>query len=407
MCKGDIKGTIGEEERAYISLVKNGEDVHDPRLTLGALRKSLPAEVWVKSLRRSMQWMLWDLAVVFTGLYLTKTYVYPMEMSLLKLGLLLVHYMITGFFMWGIFVIGHDCGHGSFSNYPVINHIMGLFNHSSILVPFSAWARSHRFHHMYHNHETEDWSFPWCHDPSFDTPTQQKINKMPLVRALGLPTLGYFFYLTLPNNPIGVDGCHYLPGVFRDCRIWRDANKKELALGWLDTACVLAFLYFHTQVLCEGSLAMYFTVYVPAWFNFIFWLYTVTYLQHHSEGTKVFDDTTWKYATAAFETVDRVYGGPIDMLHHHISDCHVIHHLFFTSIPHYNLRKATDALVKYLNDEGMGDIYQQVKTHDFAYRVFKYTYDFGGRAHLVTADSGKYEKCRTGQYTRPSSKKDD
>ena len=121
---------------------------------------------------------------------------------------------------------------------------------------------------------------------------------------------------------------------------------------------------------------------------FCLFLYTVTYLQHHAPRTRIFDDTTWKYSTAAFETVDRTYGATVDFLHHHISDCHVVHHLFFTKIPHYNLRKATDAMVEWLEQNKLVEVYQVESTLDFLPRMFVYMYQFGTRAKLVTSDRG-------------------
>ena len=38
------------------------------------------------------------------------------------------------------------------------------------------------------------------------------------------------------------------------------------------------------------------------------WLVCVTYLQHHSHDTMVYDDSKWSYVLAAFETVDRKFG---------------------------------------------------------------------------------------------------
>ena len=90
---------------------------------------------------------------------------------------------------------------------------------------------------------------------------------------------------------------------------------------------------------------------------------------------------------AAFETVDRQYGEAIDFMHHRISDCHVVHHLFFTKIPHYNLRRATDALESYMNENGLSHLYRSEATPDFWKRVFQSVYAFGTRALLITKNS--------------------
>ena len=52
-----------------------------------------------------------------------------------------------GTMFWAIFVLGHDCGHGSFSAYSWVNDIVGTILHSFILVPFYSWKLSHRAHH--------------------------------------------------------------------------------------------------------------------------------------------------------------------------------------------------------------------------------------------------------------------
>lgn len=60
-------------------------------------------------------------------------------------------------------------------------------------------------------------------------------------------------------------------------------------------------------------------------------------------------DETWSYFLGAFTTVDRNYGSIINHLMHNI-ETHVVHHIFFTAIPHYNLVKATNAVKEMLGD---------------------------------------------------------
>jgi omega-3 fatty acid desaturase (delta-15 desaturase) len=99
---------------------------------------------------------------------------------------------------------------------------------------------------------------------------------------------------------------------------------------------------------------------------FVAWLSLVTYLQHTDEKVSYFRGKSWSYLTGALSTVDRTYGHLIDPfelgygflldnIHHNISDGHVIHHLFFTTIPHYHLIEATKAVLPRLGDKRVWD----------------------------------------------------
>lgn len=58
-----------------------------------------------------------------------------------------------------------------------------------------------------------------------------------------------------------------------------------------------------------------------------FWLVLITFLQHTNPRLPHYHDDEWDWLRGALSTVDRDYGF-LNTIFHHITDTHVVHHLF-------------------------------------------------------------------------------
>lgn len=61
-----------------------------------------------------------------------------------------------GMFLSGLFMIGHDCGHDTFSDNIILNDIAGLLAHAPLLTPYFPFKKAHRRHHRHTNHLQKD-----------------------------------------------------------------------------------------------------------------------------------------------------------------------------------------------------------------------------------------------------------
>jgi len=55
---------------------------------------------------------------------------------------------VTGTVAMGLWVLAHECGHGAFSRNRQLQDAIGYIIHSSMLVPYFSWQRSHAVHHQ-------------------------------------------------------------------------------------------------------------------------------------------------------------------------------------------------------------------------------------------------------------------
>lgn len=296
-----------------------------PPFTLQDLRNAIPAKCWEKNAWKSFGYLALDVAVVVgmaaAAATINAWWLWPL------------YWAAQGTMFWALFVVGHDCGHQSFSNNKALNDLVGNITHASILVPYHGWRISHRTHHANHGHVENDESWYPMKKSTYET-------MEPLAKAgrLTLPWAMFAYPFYLWRRSPGKEGSHYDP----KCDLF---TPQEAPLVKTTNAFMIGMLaLLAAGTVAMGPVMMAKLYLVPYWVNVV-WLDVVTYLHHHGPSDKNekvpwYRGEEWSYLRGGLSTIDRDYG-IFNKIHHDIGT-HVIHHLF-PQIPHYNLCEATEA----------------------------------------------------------------
>jgi len=298
-------------------------DAEERPRTLVELRDAIPSHCFRPSTGRSLLYLGLDLGML-AALYAASSRVG---------GWLWTPPLIflQGTIFWALFVIGHDCGHGSFSRRPAWNAWVGHLLHTPLLVPYHAWRLSHRAHHRHTGDVERDEAWPPL--------TRAQLRAAPArVRFLRLHGFLLVFPLYLLRNGPGRRGSHFDPDgpLFRD-RERAAVRRSVRACAAMSVALLAAAGAFGPEAVVRHWLAPYLV--------FCGWAALVTYLHHTAADVPWFRGAGWSYLRGSLSTVDRRYG-PFERLHHD-AGCHVVHHLF-PRIPHYRLREAAEAIAPLL-----------------------------------------------------------
>eukprot|EP01116_Phalansterium_solitarium_P005835 TRINITY_DN17_c0_g1_i1.p1 TRINITY_DN17_c0_g1~~TRINITY_DN17_c0_g1_i1.p1 ORF type:complete len:358 (+),score=141.27 TRINITY_DN17_c0_g1_i1:113-1186(+) len=285
------------------------------------IKKSIPANLFRPSALWSLRFVVQD-AVLIAALFAATRYVqlnYTYGFAVLPL-----YWFLQGTMFWSVFVLGHDCGHGSFSRYTWLNQVFGNILHTFILVPYEMWKLSHRHHHKNTGNIDKDEIF-------YPIREKEASSRMWLTQNIyfgfGLGWLGYLVTGYYPRpashfNPFGALYADHHGWAFISLVCW---------VSWFGSV-----VYYATAF---GQWAFVICYYFIPVYVFASWLVVVTFL-HHNEPEKVswYGDSKWNYVLGNLESVDRDYGIFHSLIHN--IGTHQVHHLF-PAVPHYNLEEAT------------------------------------------------------------------
>eukprot|EP00878_Enallax_costatus_P026533 GHUV01028478.1.p1 GENE.GHUV01028478.1~~GHUV01028478.1.p1 ORF type:complete len:181 (-),score=55.38 GHUV01028478.1:2551-3093(-) len=107
----------------------------------------MPQEVFQLNMAKAWSAVAITLASVSASLYL---------ISISPWYLLPFAWFIAGTAFTGFFVIGHDCGHRSFSENKLLEDIVGTLAFMPLIYPFEPWRIKHNQHHAQTNKLVED-----------------------------------------------------------------------------------------------------------------------------------------------------------------------------------------------------------------------------------------------------------
>ncbi|CAG8503236.1 16930_t:CDS:1 [Gigaspora margarita] len=301
------------------------------------IKKNIPAKYFSPSIKTSFKYVAWDLmtvAIIFaTYLMLDSIGSIP---SFIKIFVILPSYtFVQGTMFWAIFVLGHDCGHGSFSRYPWLNDVVGTFLHTLILVPYTPWKLSHRHHHKNTgNIDKDEVFFPLRKSEAYEMTKGAESTKLIPYFGFGI---GWVIYLFHGYGTRATSHINPFDPLF----------AKNRAGAITSITCVLLTLFVLYNVSIHFGTLVVVKYYFLPWTIFASWLVITTFLHHHGaeENIKLpwFANDQWNYVVGNLSSVDRDYGILHDVTHS--IGTHQIHHLF-PAIPHYYLKEATASFRK-------------------------------------------------------------
>ncbi|MEB3225510.1 MAG: fatty acid desaturase [Synechococcus sp.] len=235
--------------------------------------------------------------------------------------LLLPVWFLTGTALTGFFVIGHDCGHRSFSRKTWVNNLVGHLAFLPLIYPFHAWRILHNHHHRYTNNMEEDNAWAPFTPEFYDSAS-------PIVKLAYRAIRGRLWWLASIIHQLKL---HFDWSQFEG----KQREQVRFSALFVIVAGAIAFPMMFYTLGAWGVVKFW----LMPWIGYHFWMSTFT-LVHHTVPEIPFNyRDQWNEAIAQLSgTVHCDYPTWVEVLCHDIN-VHVPHHLS-TGIPSYNLRKA-------------------------------------------------------------------
>jgi omega-6 fatty acid desaturase (delta-12 desaturase) len=233
-------------------------------------------------------------------------------------GLLLT--IPAALFLVRLFLIQHDCGHGSFFRSKTVNDWVGRVIGVMTMTPYDYWRRTHAIHHATSGNLDRRWL------GAVEMLTVEEYRALPAIKQLG-----YRLY----RNPLVMFGVgpaymfifqHRLPiGLMKERGAWLSVLGTNLGLA----AAAFALIYF-------GGVTPFLMVHLPILLlaaSIGVWLF---YVQHQFDGAFWARNETWTLHEASLKGSSHYRLPPVLRWFTANIGVHHVHHVG-SRIPYYRL----------------------------------------------------------------------
>jgi omega-6 fatty acid desaturase (delta-12 desaturase) len=302
-------------------------DTPTPPASLAALRAVIPAYCFQPHTALALR----NLCVGLAGFGVTAAFgAWTFTQGLFWLWPL--SWLLSGTAVISLFVLGHDCGHGSFLRSRPLMVILGHFLVLPAGYPFYVWKYSHDAHHAHTNQLLNGpgvyFDNAWI--PQTVTEYAALRRRAPVEAALyrlmrWFPPAGSFLHLLFYSAAIGTFRPSHRRRIFGSYAFSLTVGGA-IALALWSYGGPLALLHFWVAPALGSQL----------------WMGLYTFVHHTAEDLPWFEPEAWRPGAVPLMTVNCRLPEAISQLHFRI-DVHVPHHVS-TAIPSYRLREANAAL---------------------------------------------------------------
>jgi len=333
------------------------------------IKEAIPPHLFVRDTRRGLLYFARDLSMAIFALKAMQSFeLYlsngpliqtwpPVAMSLVKWAMWLIYWWFQGLIFTGLWVIGHECGHGAFSDHKLVNDFLGFVVHSALWTPYFSWKISHHRHHRTHASmerdevyvpkTREDLGIPEegegeiDYDEIFgDTPLYTLYM---LVRQQLFAFPAYLFYNVSGQKRYPKGTNHFDPNSIL-------FTKEQQAVVHLSNIglTVMTWVFYHAcSMFGTAQVVKYYGI---PWLMVTHWFIMITYLHHTDPVLPHYREKEWNYQRGAAATVDRTFlGWQGRFFLHDVAHYHVIHH-FFPKMPFYHGLEATKYLKAFIGE---------------------------------------------------------
>ncbi|KAJ6471091.1 fatty acid desaturase-domain-containing protein [Mycena vitilis] len=341
--------------------------------SLKEIRAAIPAKCFRRSTYRSLLYLCRDL-VMAAALWTLATAIDPLfsevpTSTIFSSAVLMnvrwlawcVYWWFQGLVFTGIWVIGHECGHGAFSPHRSLNDTIGFVTHSFLWTPYFSWKISHHRHHIAHASMERDEvyvpktraelgiSLPSTAVDGDDDGYADIFGDTPfwtlfmLLRQQLLAFPAYLLFNSSGQKRYPRWTNHFTPNSI----LFTKAQQRAVIISNLGLLVMGLAVQKAVSIYGAAQVVKYYGI---PWLAVTHWFIMITYLHHTDPAIPHFRGKAWNFQRGAAATVDRAFlGWQGTFFLHSVARYHVVHH-FFPKMPFYHAKEATEALQAFIGE---------------------------------------------------------